>query len=148
MYFTKKKLPTKIIDQLKNYVHDIIGHLFAVYKNLPCGFPEYIYQDALNVTLSENGVPYKKEYRHYPEFNGKKLESYLKMDFMIERERGNIIIECKAIESLGDIERRQLFSYMVGTQFPIGILVNFGSYPMAQVEKYYFDKQDGTITPF
>ena len=37
---------------------------------------------------------------------------------------------------------------MIGTGFPIGILVNFSTYPKAQIEKYYLDKEDGTITPF
>ena len=135
-------------EQLKAYVYDIIGYLQSVYKQLPCGFPEYIYQEALDITLTKNHIPHTKEYRHCPEFDGKTLSSYLKMDFMLERERGNIIIECKAINNIGDIERHQLFSYMVGTQFPIGILVNFSAYPYAQIEKFYLDKQDGTITPF
>lgn len=67
---------------------------------------------------------------------------------MLERSRGNIIIECKAIEEIGERERHQLFSYLIGTQFPIGILVNFASYPKAEIEKYYYDRKDGTITPF
>ena len=148
MYFSQKKLSPQFIEQLKKYVYDIVGHLIDVYKKLPCGLPEYIYQEALDITLSENGVPHKKEYKHNPEFNGKRLESYLKMDFIVERECGNIIIECKAIDKLGDKERHQIFSYMIGSQFPIGILVNFGTYPQAQIEKYYFDRQDGSITPF
>ena len=82
-----------------------------------------------------------KEYRHYPTFEGKQLESYLKMDFMVEKSRGNIIVETKAIENLGPHERQQLFSYMIGTEFPIGILVNFATYPKAQIEKYYFDSK-------
>ena len=54
----------------------------------------------------------------------------------------------KAIEEIGERERHQLFSYLIGTQFPIGILVNFASYPKAEIEKYYYDRKDGTITPF
>ncbi len=148
MIFKKKNLPEALVKQLKQYVYDIIDHLFTVYKKLPCGFPEYIYQEALEITLKDNGIPYHKEFKCHPSFNGKTLNAYFKMDFMVERERGNIIIECKAIESNGDRERQQLFSYMIGTGFPIGILVNFSTYPKAQIEKYYLDKEDGTITPF
>ena len=148
MIFKNKTLTPQLKEELKEYIFDIIGHLHDVYRKLPCGFPEYIYQEALDITLNEKNLPHKKEYYHHPVFNGITLESYLKMDFMVERERGNIIIECKAIENIGEKERHQLFSYMVGTQFPIGILVNFGTYPHVQLEKYYFDKKDGTITPF
>lgn len=148
MFFTQKELSPQLKDQLKEYVYDVIGYLFKVYKELPCGFPEYMYQEAIGIVLSENGVPYNKEYCFHPYFNGKPLASYFKMDFMLERARGNIIIECKAVEQLGERERHQLFSYMCGSQFPIGILVNFSTYPKAEIEKYYYDKTDGTITPF
>ena len=148
MLFRKKELSPTLVEQMKDYVHDIIGLLIEVHKKLPCGFPEYIYQEALEITLNNNDIAHHKEFIYHPTFDDKQLNSYLRMDFMIERNMGNIIIECKAIEQLGEKERYQLFSYMIGTSFPIGILVNFATYPKAQIEKYYFDKTDGTITPF
>lgn len=144
----KEHLDPKLKEDLKQYVYDVLGYIMEVYKGLPCGLPEYIYQEAFAKKLQKNGIDPHKEYRHYPAFEGEQLESYLKMDFMIERERGNIIIETKAIENLGAHERQQLFSYMIGSEFPIGILVNFATYPKAQIEKYYFDKRDMTITAF
>ena len=144
----KEQLDPKVKEDLKKYVYDVVGYIMEVYKGLPCGLPEYIYQEALAKKLLKNGIDPHKEYIHHPVFEGEMLESYLKMDFMVERERGNIIVETKAIESLGAHERQQLFSYMIGTGFPIGILVNFATYPKAQIEKYYFDKRDMTITYF
>ena len=148
MIFEKKELDHQVKEQLKEYTYDIVGVLFEVYKNLPCGFPEYVYQEALEVTFKEKEIPFEKESLFHPSFNGKVLKSYFKMDFMLPRPKGNIIIECKAVERLSDRERNQLFSYMVGTRFPIGILVNFSSYPTIQLEKYYFDRRDNTITSF
>ena len=148
MIFIQKELTPELKEQLKEYVFDVIGYLFAVYKELACGFPEYIYQEALAIILSENNVPFKKELCYHPVFRGKTLASHFKLDFMLERSDGNIIIECKAVEQLGKNERQQLFSYLTGTQFPVGILVNFSTYPKAEIEKYYYDKNDGTITPF
>ena len=148
MIFTKKELSLHLKEQLKEYVYDIIGYLFIVYKELPCRYPEYVYQEALGIIFSENGIPHKKEFYFHPVFKGKPLASYIKMDYMLERNRGNIIIECKAIDSIGEKERHQLFTYLSGTQFPIGILVNFSAYPKVEIEKYYYDKNDRTITPF
>lgn len=148
MIFKQKELKSQMRDQLKDSVYDVIGCLFNVYKDLPCGFPEYIYQEALGIILSENAIPYKKEAIFHPVFKGKTLTSYFKMDFLLERSSGNVIIECKAIEKIGEKERHQLFSYLSGSQYPIGILVNFSTYPKAEVEKYFYDKDDGTITPF
>lgn len=144
----KENLDLKLKDELKQYVYDVVGYIMEVYKGLPCGLPEYIYQEAFAKKLRDNGIDPHKEYRYHPIFEGVPLESYLKMDFMVERGRGNIIVETKAIEKLGAHERQQLFSYMIGTEFPIGILVNFAAYPKAQIEKYYFDKRDMTITYF
>ena len=148
MTFKRKELDKDFIDRLRAYVHDVIGYLFTVYKSLPCGFPEYIYQEVLGKVLLKNNVTYRKEAIFHPMFDGEKLETYFKADFVVERPDGNIIIECKAIEDLGNKERHQLFSYLLGTRYPIGILVNFSTYPKAQIEKYYFDKKDNTITAF
>ena len=148
MIFINKELPIPLRDRLKQSVCDVVGCLFKVYKNLPCGFPEYIYQEALDIILTEHGISHKKEYVFHPVFRNKPLLSFFKLDFMIECEEGNIIIECKAVESIGDKERHQLFSYLIGTRFPIGIIVNFSSYPKAEIEKYYYDANDNTITPF
>ena len=148
MIFSHKELPPQLREQLKQSVYGILGHLFTVYKELPCGFPEYIYQEALEIILSENNIHHKKEFYFHPKFKGKVLDSYFKCDFIVESSMGNVIIECKAIENIGEKERHQLFSYLTGTQFPIGILVNFSSYPKAEVEKYYYDKTDETITSF
>ena len=77
MIFTQKELPPQLKERLKEYVYDIIGYLFCVYKELPCGFPEYIYQEALDIVLSENGISHKKEYYFHPVFKGKTLSSFL-----------------------------------------------------------------------
>lgn len=145
---SKKELDPLLKEDLKKYVYDIIGHVMYVCKQLPCGQPEYLYQEAFAKTLRKNGINPHKEFVYHPLFDGEPLEAYLKMDFMIERERGNIIVEAKAIDKLSNHERAQLFGYLVGTGFPVGLLVNFATYPHPTVERYYFDKKDMTITAF
>ncbi len=148
MIFKFKKQNPQILEQLREYTKDIVGLLMDVYKKLPCGFPEYIYQEALEKTLKKNCIPHTKEYIHHPPFDGEPMESYFRMDFVVEGKRGNIIIECKAIENITDRERHQLYTYMAGTQFPIGIIVNFATYDRAQIERYYLDRRDGTFMTF
>lgn len=144
----KESLDAALKNQLREYVYDIIGVIQDVHKELPNGLPEYIYQEALGMAFAQAGVTTEKEYQHHPEFRGEPLKSFLKMDFMIPRKRGNIIIECKAIEKLSPREYQQLFSYMLGTSFPIGIIVNFHSYPKVTIHKFYYDRKDKTITAF
>lgn len=149
MIFNQKEyFEPELKKSLQEYVYDIVGFIQEVYKELPNGMPEYIYQEALSCVFDDAKVKAEKEYRHHPLFRGKPLESFLKMDFMIRRPRGNVIIECKAIEKLTSTEYQQLFSYMLGTGFPIGIIVNFHAYPRVQIHKFYYDRTDNTITAF
>ena len=134
--------------QLQDYVYDVVGVIQDVHNELPQGMPEYLYQEALSIALNQAGIKAEKEYVYHPVFRGEPLKSFLKMDLMIPRERGNIIIECKAIDKLTPTEYQQLFSYMMGTEFPIGLLVNFHSYPKITLHKFYYDRKDKTITSF
>lgn len=144
----KEYFDPKLKADLQEYVYDVIGCIQEVYRELPNGMPEYIYQEALENVLVDANLNPKREYQHHPIFKGKPLDSYLKMDFMIPRSRGNIIIECKAIDKLTSTEYQQLFSYMLGTGFPIGLIVNFHAYPQVQIHKFYYDHTDKTITAF
>lgn len=144
----KEVLDANLKKQLQDYIYDIVGIIQAVHNELPQGMPEYLYQEALAIALGQAGIRFEKEYQHHPIFRGQLMESYLRMDLMIPRQRGNVIVECKAIEKLTSKEHQQLFSYMLGTGFPIGILVNFHNYPKMTIHKFYYDSKDNTITAF
>ena len=68
------------------------------------------------------------------------------MDMAVMMPRGNVIIECKSIKAITDKEQFQTFGYLRDTSFPIAILVNFGTWPKAQIERYYY--HDGIIRAF
>ena len=89
----KEKLDNSIKEELQKYVYDIVGVIQDVHSELPQGMPEYLYQEALNIALDQSGLNPVKEYQHHPEFRGQKMSSYLKMDIMVPRNRGNINIE-------------------------------------------------------
>lgn len=146
MELSKESLPADIHKQLKNYVYDVIGQMHFVHKELGPGLPEYIYQEALVKRIEKEITKPMKEYCHHPISEGEPMESYVKMDLMIPMSRGNIIIECKSIAELTNKERYQTFGYLRATEFPIAILVNFGSWPKAEIERYYY--KNGTIFAF
>jgi len=111
--------------------------------------PEYVYQEALGRKLVKEKFDARKEFKYNPFFDGEQLESYIKMDMVVMMPRGNVIIECKsikAITAITDKEQFQTFGYLRGTLFPIAILVNFGTWPKAQIERYYY--HDGVIRAF
>ena len=126
--------------------YGIIGCMQEVHNNLGAGLPEYIYQEALSVELISKGYVIYKEMEYHPMYKGKELKSYLKMDLVVESSVGNIIIECKALTQLTEREHYQTFGYLRGTGWPIAILVNFGTYPKAQIERFHCN--DGVIEVF
>lgn len=138
MKAVREEIPDPLRTDLKEYVYDIIGAMHEVYRQLSNGLPEYVYQEALYKQLVKIGyADTMKEYKHNPEFNGQRLESFVRMDLVVPKSRGNVIIECKSISMLTDKERFQTYGYMSATRFPIAILVNFGTFPKAQIERYY-----------
>ena len=132
--------------QLIDYVYPLVGIMHYVHENLGPGQPEYIYQEAFAKKLVKEGYDLRKEYIHHPIFEGEPLESFVKMDHVVIMPRGNVIIECKSIKTLTDKEQFQTFGYLRATEFPIAILVNFGTWPKAQIERYYY--KDGLIRAF
>ena len=126
--------------------YGIIGCVQEVHNNLGAGLPEYIYQEALAVELITKGYIIHKEMEFHPIYKGKELKSYLKMDLVVESSIGKIIIECKALTQLTEREHYQTFGYLRGTGWPIAILVNFGTYPKAQIERFHCN--NGVIEVF
>jgi len=59
------------------------------------------------------------------------LQTY-KADFVCF---GKIIVELKAVKEIAPEHEAQLLNYLKVTGMRLGLLVNFGSYPEAQIER-------------
>ena len=143
---SRSPLDPDLRQSLIQYVYGIIGCMQYVHRQLGPGMPEYVYQEALGRKLVKEKFDARKEFKYNPFFDGEQLESYIKMDMVVIMPRGNVIIECKSIKAITDKEQFQTFGYLRGTSFPIAILVNFGTWPKAQIERYYY--HDGVIRAF
>ena len=140
----KSKYDPEVIAQLKSHVYNIVGCCQEVHRELGPWLNEYVYQDALKASFEEMQVPFVKEFYFQVSYHGHPLSHKHYMDFLC---KGDVIVECKAISSLGVEQRQQLWNYMRLTQTPIGILYNFA--PVKdQCEKYYYDVKTQTIMAF
>ena len=132
--------------QLVQATYEVVGCLHEVYRQLGPGLPEYIYQEALMSELTNAGLPTHKEQEYHPIYKGQPLQAFLKMDFVVETSVGNVIIECKALTQLTEKEHYQTFGYLRGTGYPVALLVNFGTNPKVQLERFY--NNNGEIEVF
>jgi len=148
MHLSRKELPESLKQQYKQYCYKVIYCMQFVHNKLGPALPEYIYQEALTRKLIKEGFDVIREYQHHPQFDGEPLSSFIKMDILVRSSEGNIIIECKSIAGISDREQLQTFGYLCGTEFPYAIIVNFGTYPKAQIERYHYDAADQSICAF
>lgn len=107
----------------KKESYDICGAMFAVHKELGCGFLERVYQDALEIEFQERGIPYEREKEIRIMYKGRPLGDPYRADFVCY---GKIIVELKAVSETNGVHRAQVLNYLKATKMKLGILANFG----------------------
>ena len=108
------------------------GAVFEVYREMGCGFLEAVYQECLAKELRLQNIPFVAQQELQLIYKGEALEQAYKPDLIcFER----IIIELKAVKEIADEHRAQLHNYLKATGLKLGLLVNFGHYPKATVER-------------
>ena len=108
---------------LSNESYSITGAAMQVYNTLGAGFLEAVYQEALAIELTKRGIPYEREKDLKIYYDGQELKQTYRADFVCY---DNIIVEIKAVASLNDSHRSQVFNYLKATGFKLGWLFNFG----------------------
>jgi GxxExxY protein len=110
----------------------IRGAVFEVYREMGCGFLEPVYQECLDVEFKRQNIPYLPQQELKLLYKGEPLKQVYKPDFICF---DKIIIELKAAKAIAPEHRAQLFNYLKATGFKLGLLVNFGSHPMTQIDR-------------
>ncbi len=94
-----------------------------VHNQLGNGFQEVIYQRCLAIELKRAGIAFEREKEqkiYYDQFE----VGTRRADFVVENK---VIIELKALINLEDVHLAQAKNYVVAYDFPLGLLINFGS---------------------
>lgn len=118
---------------LQDETHAILGACFEVYREKGCGFIEDVFQECLEIELSERGIPFVAQAGIEMEYKGKVLRKRCVPDFICF---GKVILEIKSVKSLDDTHRAQVINYLKATRMKVGLLVNFGHHPKVQHERF------------
>jgi len=108
----------------------IRGAVFEVYKEMGCGFLEPVYQECLENELTRRNVPFVAQGELRLSYKGELLIQAYKPDFICFEK---IIVEIKAVKEIAPEHKAQLINYLKATRLRIGLLVNFGNYPQAEI---------------
>ena len=101
-----------------------------VYKILGNGFLEAVYQEAVEIELKKREIPFRSQLPLNIHYNGLPLRQTYKPDIVCY---DKIIVEIKAVSKLADEHFAQVMNYLKVTGYKLGILYNFGHYPLLEI---------------
>jgi GxxExxY protein len=100
----------------------IIGCAIKVQNELGPGFPEYIYQRALEIEFRNTLLQNVREKEH-PVYYLNELVGKRRVDFVVEEK---IMVELKAVDKLDELSLSRSLNYMKAFNLEVGLLINFG----------------------
>ena len=105
----------------------IIGCAFNSYNYWHYGVDELVFEAGMYVELEDAGIhPIRQE--EFPIYYKRRPTPIKRKIDLVARdpEIGNVILELKTLDFIGDTQRKQLWSYMKLTNIRFGMLINFG----------------------
>jgi GxxExxY protein len=130
MNHEKHEQHEKILFKEECYI--IQGAIFEVYREMGCGFLEAVYQECLTKEFMNKKIYYIAQQELKLSYKGEELEQKYRPDFICY---DKIIIELKAVKEIASEHEAQVFNYLKATGMQLGMLVNFGHYPKAQIKR-------------
>ena len=101
----------------------IIGCAMKVHSTLGNGFQEVIYQRALEIEMSIEGLKFEREKEMPIMYKGYEIGTR-RVDFFVE---DKIMVELKALIQLEDVHLAQGKNYLEAYNMEVGLLINFGA---------------------
>ena len=117
---------------LKDESYAIRGAVFEVYREMGCGFLEAVYQECMEKELAKQGIPFEAQKDLSLSYKGEPLEQVYKPDLICY---GEIVLELKSVSNITPRHRAQVINYLRAANIRLGLLINFGSYPKATIER-------------
>lgn len=107
----------------RELTYRIIGIFYKVHNALGCGFPEKVYQRAIEIELKKEDIPCEIEKVCKVVYSKEEVGSF-RLDMVVD---GKVVVEIKAIERLPKVFKEQLISQLKASPYEVGLLVNFGA---------------------
>lgn len=106
----------------KELTFQIIGAAMEVHKVLGPGFPEAVYQEALECELELRGIPFEAQKPVTVMYKGRTVADYY-LDLVVD---GRVDVELKAVAELAPVHQSQVLAYLKASGLRVGLLLNFG----------------------
>ncbi|MBP6507264.1 MAG: GxxExxY protein [Opitutaceae bacterium] len=113
----------------KSEGYALMAAAFEVYNQLGPGFLEEVYQEAFELQLGSQAIPFVSKPRLEIQFKGRPLKKHYEADLLVH---ASIIVELKAIRVLAPEHEAQLLNELKASRLRVGYLINFGATPRLQ----------------
>jgi len=108
--------------EINQITEKIIGSAIEVHKQLGPGLLESAYEACLYYELVKKCMDVKRQLTLPLVYKEIKLDAGYRIDLMVE---DKVIVEIKSVETLAEIHKAQLMTYMKLTDIKVGLLINF-----------------------
>lgn len=102
----------------------ILDEAFYIHKSIGPGMLEKVYQSCLAYRLEKRGLFVEIEKPIPVVFEEIKMECGYRVDLLVENK---IIVETKSIESIADVHKAQVLTYLRFLELRYGLLLNFNT---------------------
>lgn len=113
--------------------YELMGAAFEVHNILGGGLLEEIYQQSMEIELELRHIPFRRKQELLVFYKDRELAKRYIPDLFLH---DTIVVELKAISSLGPEHEAQLLNYMRIARVPIGYLINFGPIGKLQYKRF------------
>jgi len=117
----------------RDEVFAIQGAVFEVSREMGVGFLEAVYQECLAKEFVRQSIPHNRHPNLMLAYKGEPLTQVYVPDFICF---GKIIVELKVSQAITEAHRAQVLNYLKATNLKLGLIVNYGAHPKAQVERF------------
>lgn len=113
----------------------ILKVFFSVYNELGFGFIESVYERAMEIALTQEGLRVERQLALTVWFRGQQVGDF-RADTVVD---GAVLLEIKAARRLDSSHEAQTLNYLRATDIEVALLLNFG--PKPEFRRLVFDNE-------
>lgn len=110
------------MDDINNLTQRIIGAAMKVHTALGPGLLESAYEACLAHELTKQNILVETQVLLPVLYDGIKIDAGYRMDMVVDRK---VVVELKAVESIKELHKAQVLSYLKLSRMAVGLLINF-----------------------
>jgi GxxExxY protein len=101
----------------------VIDAAIAVHRELGPGLLESVYETILAYELTRCGLNVRKQVPMTIEYKGYHFDEGFRADLLVNE---MVLLELKSVETIANVHKKQLLTYLKLTGMKLGYLLNFG----------------------